>query len=219
MRIRIHAGEAWCPKEHDIQYIRECLGPDLGYVCLQTTPVLNAFSVLVPPDWNAAGLEVVKAPIPNYFPEMSEDKVHAWHVFSPATQHSMEPVLYFQKLTDYKNTSTEFTAGITPTMQSYLANRTIATAHHRFHWQSETGYMCWDQRPSSGDVGRRLYRGENVTAMDGKDDLRRRERSDHPLRLQALWTMAAGSYEADRPMDEYWAPLILRFCANCVFVY
>ncbi|CAG0892322.1 unnamed protein product [Darwinula stevensoni] len=30
--------------------------------------------------------------------------------------------------------------------------------------------------------------------------------------------MAAGSYEADRPMDEDWAPLILRFCAKGVLV-
>ncbi|CAG0899621.1 unnamed protein product [Darwinula stevensoni] len=122
MHIRMPAGEAWCPNEHDIQYIREILGPDLGYVCLQTTPALNAFDVLVPPDWNAAELEVVRASIQNYFPEMSEDKVHVWHVFSPNTQNSMELVLYLQKLRDYKNTSTEFTASITPTMQSYLAN-------------------------------------------------------------------------------------------------
>ncbi|CAG0901998.1 unnamed protein product [Darwinula stevensoni] len=54
-----------------------------------TTPVLNPFGVLVPPDWNAAGLEVVRVSIQNYFAEMSEDKVHAWHVFSPETQQSM----------------------------------------------------------------------------------------------------------------------------------
>ncbi|CAG0892218.1 unnamed protein product [Darwinula stevensoni] len=92
------------------------------FLRLGTTPALNAFGVLVPPDWNAAGLEVVRASIQNYFPEMSEDKVHAWHVFSPDTQQSMEPVLYLLKLRDYKNASTEQPAGLTPTMQSYLAN-------------------------------------------------------------------------------------------------
>ncbi|CAG0896668.1 unnamed protein product [Darwinula stevensoni] len=122
MHVRMHAGEAWCPNEHDNQYVRECLGPDLGYICLQTTPELHVFCVLVPPDWNSAGLELVKASIHSYFPEMSEDKIHAWRVFSPDTQQSMEPRLYLQKLRDHKNTSPELNPNITPAMQSYLTN-------------------------------------------------------------------------------------------------
>ncbi|CAG0899464.1 unnamed protein product [Darwinula stevensoni] len=207
MHIRLHAGEAWCPNEHDIQYIRECLGPDLGYVCLQTTPVLNACGVLVPPDWNAAGLEVVRASIQNYFLEMSEDKVHAWHVFSPDTQQSMEPVLYLLKLRDYNNTSTEQPAGITPTMQSYLAN-------------IKSQMLGPLQEPIIVSIG-----SQRLGICAGTSDL-------HPGMLAVVYAeektvsrpfgkvlksgrkMAAGSYEADRPMDEDWAPLILQFCAK-----
>ncbi|CAG0891300.1 unnamed protein product [Darwinula stevensoni] len=138
MHFRLHAGEAWCPNEHDIQYMRECLGPDLGYVCLQTTPALNAFGVLVPPDWNAAGLEVVRASI--------------------------------QK---------------------------DGCPHHRG--------LCLKTKSTLGVCFLQTLSNPWVSRPFGKV-------------LKSGRKMAAGSYEADHPVDEDWAPLILQFSAKGVFV-